>query len=1245
MPLTLGQTLRNRYRIDALLGQGGMGAVYRAWDLNLNTAAVVKENLGYSSEAQKQFAREAGLLASLRHPNLPRVTDYFFLHGKGQYLVMDYIEGEDLGQILERQGPVSEALALNWICSVLDALHYLHSRNVIHRDLKPANIKTCPDGQVFLVDFGLAKVYDPLVSTTAGARGVTPGYAPPEQYGEGHTDVRSDIYSVGATLYALLTGCVPPDVTKLVTGAAHLLSPQQLNPRILPRVAAAVLRAMQLRPVDRFQTVAELREELVACQAAQEAAERARRESEQEARRQAAAREQQQRLADWIAQAERQLPHDPAQTLALLAAIRAEQPNYPNLTRLEDRARAVLDRQKEKEEEALRQRERELRKWEADGAIAARQWARALTLAAALEGTGGSGRALAGEIRKAVQRGQQLENQERRERLDARVAEVRTIVGTDPERALQLLAQLRQDAPGHPALPGLERRAQSVLTEQQKRAQAAQDQQQRDDLEPANSSREGHVAGKGPGRPPWRTVALLLCLAVLALALLGASLSLVPQLFPRPAPPTIMVRATPTASTAIAEGAAPSTGPLPTLVPTYTPTWTATVTPTSSTTSIPSHTPTPSATPTLRPSTAGADQVVGFSPGPGAQVKYGHPDALLGETDLVDSPCCQGIVQLGRGGSALVAFTRPIVDGDGPDLRVSGDSAGDDFLLIEVSADGQEWRAYPRMSEASPELDLRDVGLAQAVYVRLTDLQPGTSTGAEVDAVIALHTGSGPAGSLPPLPDAVARQDVALTVAQNSRMNRTGQATAGEALTIVGRGDVAGWVLVRTAADVQGYCPLAGLMVNVRLGQVPVVPGPVTITPTPTATATPTTTLTPTPSSYTGNIAFAVYNAGIHSYTLYTVKPDGTGLRALANDVHQPDYSPDGKRIVIDGTGGGRDDLWQFAGDGSDWHQVTYHPDDHCPTWSPNGLVVAFSSLRYGDGHYRLYANDSLWKNNKETYILGDYPVYLPTWELVFSGCDYGWGLGSECGLWRVVSLGEPTRITREHRDIPTDGDDAEILFLRPGDNDNWDIYRIARGGGNPIRLTDNPGKDGPAAFSPDGKAIAFLSERSGTWALYTMSRAGTDVHKVLDLPMGGDYDAAPYAWNAERISWGALPAVQALPSATPDPWLAAPHIDFPIPEDTISTRRTTIVRWSWLGELAPGQGFDLRFWHVTDPFPLGVGPRTRDKQMEVDFAMTSAYLSHGEGLYYLDVVVVQLEPYLILSRSARIRVKLGASR
>jgi len=255
MPLEPDSWLHERYRILESLGQGGMAEVYRAIDDTLGMVVVVKENRFVSPEAIRQFHREARLLAALRHPNLPRVTDHFSIEGQGQYLVMDFITGEDLRARLERMGgALPEEEALRWARGILSALIYMHSRQppVIHRDIKPGNIKIASDGTAFLVDFGLAKEYDPTASTTLGARAYTPGFAPPEQYGQGRTDVRTDIYSLSATLYTVLTGALPSDGLERAMGNEHLVPLRDLNPSVSPHVAAAIERALAIIPQDRF---------------------------------------------------------------------------------------------------------------------------------------------------------------------------------------------------------------------------------------------------------------------------------------------------------------------------------------------------------------------------------------------------------------------------------------------------------------------------------------------------------------------------------------------------------------------------------------------------------------------------------------------------------------------------------------------------------------------------------------------------------------------------------------------------------------------------------------------------------------------------------------------------------------------------------------------------------------------------------------------------------------------------------
>ena len=268
MPLSQGQVINHRYRIVRLLGQGGFGAVYRAWDINLNRSCALKENLDASPAAQAQFGREAMLLANLSHPNLARVTDYFFIQGQGQYLVMDYIEGEDVQAILDgTQGPLPATQALEWIGQICEALSYLHSQNppIIHRDVKPANIKITPQGRAVLVDFGIAKIFDPHLRTTVGARAVTPGFSPPEQYGQAATDARSDIYALGATLYTLLTGQVPPSSVDILSGdAPPLRSAQALNPQVPPSASEAIEKAMRVNRGERFANALEFKQAFAA---------------------------------------------------------------------------------------------------------------------------------------------------------------------------------------------------------------------------------------------------------------------------------------------------------------------------------------------------------------------------------------------------------------------------------------------------------------------------------------------------------------------------------------------------------------------------------------------------------------------------------------------------------------------------------------------------------------------------------------------------------------------------------------------------------------------------------------------------------------------------------------------------------------------------------------------------------------------------------------------------------------------
>jgi eukaryotic-like serine/threonine-protein kinase len=267
MPLKSGEILRTRYKIRRVIGHGGMGSIYLADDLRLEgRQCALKEvvhDLSLPGEtirqARDQFEREATVLARLDHPNLPKVSDFFSIGGK-DYLVMDFVPGEDLRTLMvearQRDTFLDEQNVLSWASQLTDALSYLHGQTppILHRDIKPSNLKLTPSGLLKLVDFGLVKILasEEVTITILQGRG-TALYTPLEQYGgdAGHTDVRSDIYAFGSTLYHLLTNRAPIEARERFLNPESLVQPRELNPNLSPRIEKAILWAMNLHPNDR----------------------------------------------------------------------------------------------------------------------------------------------------------------------------------------------------------------------------------------------------------------------------------------------------------------------------------------------------------------------------------------------------------------------------------------------------------------------------------------------------------------------------------------------------------------------------------------------------------------------------------------------------------------------------------------------------------------------------------------------------------------------------------------------------------------------------------------------------------------------------------------------------------------------------------------------------------------------------------------------------------------------------------
>jgi serine/threonine-protein kinase len=279
LPIKTGETLRGRYRVRKIIGQGGMGSIYLCDDLRLEGRQCALKEVEHDrtlpdnliKEARTQFQREATILARLDHPNLPKVSDFFSI-GQRDYLVMDFIPGKDLRTMMiearDKKTYITEADALDWANQISDALGYLHSQTppVLHRDIKPSNLKLTPTGIIKLVDFGLVKVLAPGEVTITILQGQgTALYTPLEQYGGdiGHTDIRSDIYSFSSTLYHLLTNKPPADARQRFIDPSVLVPMRQINSSISQRSEKTIQWGMSLHPDDRPNNIEDFHDALI----------------------------------------------------------------------------------------------------------------------------------------------------------------------------------------------------------------------------------------------------------------------------------------------------------------------------------------------------------------------------------------------------------------------------------------------------------------------------------------------------------------------------------------------------------------------------------------------------------------------------------------------------------------------------------------------------------------------------------------------------------------------------------------------------------------------------------------------------------------------------------------------------------------------------------------------------------------------------------------------------------------------
>lgn len=1130
MDALLGATLGGKYEIQAEIGRGGMGIVYRGYDVMLRRAVAVKVlPLEYTYDPQfvSRFQQEAITAAGLHHANIVTIHDVG-QEGTWHYIVMQYLEGETLEQWLHGHTSMPLPLTAQVIRQVADALDYAHHAGIVHRDIKPANIMFAADGQVTLMDFGLVRAIEGSKLTLSGVVVGTPEYMAPEQALGQTVDGRTDIYSLGVVVYRLLTGHMPfVRATPMATAYAHAHDPppppRTLRPDLPKSIETVILKTLAKRPSDRYQNGAQLTADF-----------------DRAARDQVSPGPKGINIPAAV-KSRSLMPDDPGRRGQPGVAQTATHPIPPKRYGAGEQTIPAADG---------------LTPPLSDGQNAIPPVVPAFVAsdvrAAAPPRTGAIGVSAAAAPPRAPRQQQNppflriatglvaaillvivgltLTRQRNAQTstpstlapptITPPIAEVLTIAPQTPPTTPTHIPTLALPA----TLPPVFRLSNQAKITYNWQPVASQ----REDFSHINAG--WYVGDDDSGL--WQIND-----GVYRLTIHTANTMV------------WLWRNTSVGNFQVSVDVEPD--------PRFEDTRSGFL---------------------FRGKGSRDFYQLDYAPGQG----YELSKRVDGETTILirrtAAPRRGSVVRLGV--TVLGSEIQAEIDGQAAARIVDMAHGRGDIAIYGVSSDVTDARFTfdnysfePAASEAIPMslVPYLDPSSRFSLYVAENWTQSLDGSGVNFDWVEQLArvfvqqvSDTQPDDT----PEDVARKYIVRARATFENIVEQGGQTrtladrpayekvinaqvlgANLVIHLVAVNDRGRGFVIVSAAEISREPPLRSLLAYVvdsfRLGDGPLPSPTSTVTPTPVATASATATPTRTPapqrplptvalatatppkqpvSSPAGRIAYAVWNGQTNHFDTYAYRlSDGARTPYLPN-LRQPDFNGKGE-LAANAEGADGDNLVRTDRDGNNLRVISAYTEDSRPHWSPSGISIVFDSTSQGDSRYRIYLQDdagyrhsvpSLKINGQE--LFGRYPVYLKNWRVAFNGCNT-WSDGSVCGIYTIDGRGRnPLAATNQPGDIPTDNRESQIVFMSDRSG-NWDVYLVNFDGANLRQLTNHPARDGLGTASPDGNYVAFVSDREGAWAVFIVPVSGGPERKLFDL--GGGYHAGEWDWLQERISWG----------------------------------------------------------------------------------------------------------------------------